>query len=77
MAEEDVGYFTRLLGAALRAGNGDAAGRLPDLWAFRDNGLARRFYEAHGCRPVRQTDGADDEEHMPDALYEWLPSLAA
>jgi putative acetyltransferase len=43
------------------------------LWAFRDNTRARRFYEARGCRVVRETDGAENEERMPDVLYEWLP----
>jgi GNAT superfamily N-acetyltransferase len=44
------------------------------LWVFRDNGHARRFYEARGCRLVRATDGAGNEERTPDVLYEWLPS---
>ena len=43
------------------------------LWVFRDNTRARRFYEARGCRAVRETDGAGNEEHMPDVLYEWRP----
>jgi GNAT superfamily N-acetyltransferase len=46
------------------------------FWAFRDNTRARRFYEARGCRVIRETDGADNEEQLPDVLYEWLPSHA-
>jgi putative acetyltransferase len=43
------------------------------FWVFRDNVRARRFYEARGSRLVRETDGADNEERMPDVLYEWVP----
>jgi putative acetyltransferase len=41
------------------------------LWTFQRNVNARRFYEARGFRCVRLTDGRDNEEHEPDALYEW------
>jgi GNAT superfamily N-acetyltransferase len=54
-----------------------AKGRRADgfeLWVFQQNEGARRFYERHGCRLVRLTDGADNEERMPDALYEWRPA---
>jgi GNAT superfamily N-acetyltransferase len=40
------------------------------LWVFRDNTPARRFYEARGCRVIDATDG-DNEEGLPDVLYEW------
>jgi ribosomal protein S18 acetylase RimI-like enzyme len=43
------------------------------FWVFQRNERARRFYEAHGCRIVRFTDGRDNEEREPDALYEWRP----
>lgn len=43
------------------------------FWVFQQNEQARRFYEAHGCRVVRLTDGRDNEEKTPDALYEWRP----
>jgi GNAT superfamily N-acetyltransferase len=43
------------------------------LWVFQQNPGARRFYERHGCRLVRLTDGAGNEEREPDALYEWRP----
>jgi 1-acyl-sn-glycerol-3-phosphate acyltransferase len=43
------------------------------LWVFQQNDGARRFYERHGCRLVRETDGRDNEEGLPDALYEWRP----
>ncbi len=41
------------------------------LWVFQQNAGARRFYERHGCALVRLTDGADNEEKTPDALYVW------
>jgi hypothetical protein len=41
------------------------------LWAFQQNTGARRFYERHGCALVRLTDGAENEEKLPDALYVW------
>src|SRR5262245_51016417 len=53
-----------------------AKARMPGgfrLWVFQANAGARRFYERHGLRVVRLTDGAANEEKTPDALYEWLP----
>jgi putative acetyltransferase len=49
---------------------------LPDgfeFWVFQKNEAGRRFYERHGARLVRLTDGADNMEREPDALYEWRP----
>jgi GNAT superfamily N-acetyltransferase len=43
------------------------------LWVFQRNTGARRFYEGRGLRLVELTDGADNEEREPDALYEWRP----
>jgi GNAT superfamily N-acetyltransferase len=46
--------------------------RRPDgftFWVFQQNERARRFYEAHGARPVRFTDGEGNEEKTPDVLY--------
>lgn len=50
--------------------------RRPDgfrLWVFQQNVRARHFYERHGLRAVRFTDGSSNEEKTPDALYEWGP----
>ena len=50
--------------------------RRPDgftLWVFQRNEGARRFYERHGLRCERLTDGAGNEEREPDALYAWRP----
>ncbi len=41
------------------------------LWTFQQNLRARRFYEKHGFVVVRETDGADNEEKLPDVLYRW------
>jgi GNAT superfamily N-acetyltransferase len=41
------------------------------LWVFQKNEGARRFYERHEFRLVKLTDGADNMEHEPDALYRW------
>jgi GNAT superfamily N-acetyltransferase len=44
------------------------------LWVFQKNTGARRFYERHGFVLAKLTDGAENMEHEPDALYSW-PSL--
>jgi GNAT superfamily N-acetyltransferase len=47
------------------------------LWVFQKNAGARRLYERHGFELVGSTDGAGNEEHEPDALYEWRPAVGA
>jgi putative acetyltransferase len=44
-----------------------------EFWVFQRNEKARRFYERRGCRAVRFTDGAGNEEKEPDVLYAWRP----
>jgi len=44
------------------------------FWVFSENRRARRFYESHGAWCMYETDGADNEERVPDARYEWGPS---
>ena len=41
------------------------------LWTFQQNLRARAFYEKHGFAAVLETDGADNEEKLPDVLYRW------
>lgn len=41
------------------------------FWVFQQNEVARRFYEQQGCVVLRLTDGEDNEEKQPDALYVW------
>jgi GNAT superfamily N-acetyltransferase len=42
-----------------------------ELWVFQKNEGARRFYEWHGFRLARLTDGSENMEREPDAFYEW------
>jgi len=42
-----------------------------ELWCFQANMRARKFYERHGFLPVEFTDGARNEEKMPDVRYRW------
>jgi hypothetical protein len=44
------------------------------FWVFQQNAGARRFYERHGCALARLTDGSQNEEKVPDALYVWPTS---
>jgi putative acetyltransferase len=58
------------IGAALLRKAKDANDRL-QLWTFQRNENARSFYESQGFRLVKKTDGRDNEEREPDALYVW------
>jgi GNAT superfamily N-acetyltransferase len=69
----EPGAAGRGIGSALLA---HAKKRRPagfTLWTFQQNAGARRFYERHGLRVIRLTDGRDNEEKVPDAMYEWRP----
>ena len=59
------GFGTKLLTHAL-----DSLPRPIHLWTFQQNHRARRFYERHGFRAIKQTNGDDNEERCPDVLYE-------
>jgi GNAT superfamily N-acetyltransferase len=61
----DEGIGTLLLSHAL-----SMLRRPVRLWCFQRNTRARRFYERRGFVPVRFTDGAANEERLPDVLYE-------
>jgi GNAT superfamily N-acetyltransferase len=46
-----------------------------ELWCFQTNERARRFYEARGFHTICFTDGAHNEERMPDIRFRWeLPA---
>jgi putative acetyltransferase len=61
-----MGAGTQLIDAAKATGIGAL-----ELWCFQANERARRFYEERGFRPIRFTEGADNEEKMPDVRYRW------
>jgi len=67
-AEQNRGIGSALLGKAKEL--------RPDvlyLWVFQKN-PARRLYERNGFVLVTLTDGADNMEREPDALYVWHPA---
>jgi putative acetyltransferase len=64
-AHHDQGLGSALLGKAMET--------YPalKLWVFQQNVRARRFYDARGFALVETTDGQNNEEREPDALYSW------
>lgn len=66
----------RGLGARLLQ-RAQASGPALELWVFQRNEAARAFYERHGFRLVRLTDGAGNEEREPDARYRWASGTDA
>lgn len=42
-----------------------------NLWTFQANHGARRFYEREGFTVEMMTEGAGNEENIPDVLYVW------
>jgi GNAT superfamily N-acetyltransferase len=64
--EQGAGIGTTLLDKAKELRPGGL-----HLWVFQKNEGARRFYERHGFRLVKLTDGAANMEQEPDALYAW------
>jgi GNAT superfamily N-acetyltransferase len=67
VAPEHVG---RGIGASLLSHAIATLRRPVRLWCFQRNTRARRFYERRGFEPIRFTDGAENEERLPDVLYE-------
>jgi GNAT superfamily N-acetyltransferase len=61
----------RRLGVALLDKAKQSGAAELSLWTFQQNLRARRFYERHGFFVVTETDGADNEEKLPDVLYRW------
>jgi GNAT superfamily N-acetyltransferase len=41
------------------------------LWTFQTNLRAQEFYRRHGFAEVRRTDGAGNEERLPDVRMVW------
>lgn len=42
-----------------------------ELWTFQANDGARRFYAREGFVELRETDGARNDENLPDVFLEW------
>lgn len=41
------------------------------LWTFQANTRAQTFYKRHGFSEVDRTDGAANDEGLPDIRYQW------
>ena len=41
------------------------------LWTFQQNSGAQNFYTRHGFEEVARTDGATNDEGLPDIRYHW------
>ncbi|MEM6939377.1 MAG: GNAT family N-acetyltransferase [Pseudomonadota bacterium] len=48
-----------------------------ELWTFQANGSAQDFYRAHGFEEIARTDGARNDEKLPDIQYRWQRETAA
>lgn len=46
------------------------------LWTFEANTGAQRFYRRHGFREVLRTDGAANDEGLPDIRFDWRQEAA-
>ncbi|MFV2035084.1 MAG: GNAT family N-acetyltransferase [Halocynthiibacter sp.] len=51
--------------------NAKASCRQLTLWVFQENIQARHFYTREGFYEVERTDGAENDENLPDIRYEW------
>lgn len=51
---------------ALQARNAELS-----LWTFQHNTAAQRFYLRHGFQEILRTDGARNDEKLPDIQYVW------
>ena len=45
-----------------------------ELWTFQANTGAQRFYLREGFVEARRTDGAENDEGLPDIFYTWQPA---
>jgi len=42
-----------------------------ELWTFQANLPAQAFYRALNCHEINRSDGAHNDEKLPDIMYEW------
>jgi hypothetical protein len=79
---EDIGFLgsmidrgwdnTRRLGCgALLLTHAKADVEKLSLWSFQGNTDAQAFYTANGFCEVERTDGAGNDENLPDIRFEW------
>ena len=64
------GHTSQGIGGRLLQLAHDALERPIRLYTFQENSGARRFYERHGYRAIKFTDGQGNEEKCPDVLFE-------
>ena len=65
----DPSWMGRGLGDRLMSLASERAGAGLQLWTHQVNAGARRFYERHGFTVAETTDGATNEERLPDVRY--------
>ncbi|WP_417523734.1 GNAT family N-acetyltransferase [Marinovum sp.] len=58
------------VGVALLNDAKSACKRL-ELWTFQLNTGAQKFYEREGFTEINRTDGATNQERLPDVRYAW------
>ena len=46
------------------------------LWTFEANAGAQAFYAAHGFAAAERTDGANNDEGLPDIRFVWTKETA-
>lgn len=63
--------FARGIGSALLAWARKNAPEELWLWCFEANAKARQFYEKQGFHIAERSDGARNEEKLPDLKYIW------
>lgn len=61
------------IGATLLA-HAQAQTAILELWTFQANKGAQRFYLRHGFSEVLRTDGANNDEKLPDIQLVWKRS---
>lgn len=62
------------IGSALLSDAKARSNRL-ELWTFEANAGAQRFYLRHGFSEAERTNGAHNEEGLPDIRYVWTGAL--
>ncbi len=70
----DPAHIGRGAGSMLVDAAKESGEEVLELWCFQANEGARRFYERHGFSAIRFTDGAQNEEKLPDVRYRWIAS---